>query len=149
MDNETEQEEIKPLIYNYIFHILLFIAYFILHLIIYIKIFWIINSVRLLFALGTYINILYFLFPIFPLMVIIKKIYKKNIIFILKLLSLILLIVTSIFGLIIFTVFLINTMKSKLFCKECPFNLDIEHLNKVFGPYYTNNKDEEDILINN
>ena len=145
MDNETEQQEIKPLIYNYIFHILLFIAYFILHLIIYIKIFWIINSVELIFALGTYINILYFLFPIFPLIVIIKKIYKKNIIFILKLLSLILLIVTSIFGLIIFTVFLINTMKSKLFCKECPFNLSIEHLNKVFGPYYTNNKDEEDI----
>ena len=37
MNQQIEQEEIKPLIYNYIFHIALFIIYLALHIIIEIK----------------------------------------------------------------------------------------------------------------
>ena len=59
--------------------------------------------------------------------------------------TLILLIISLIFGLILFDIFLINAIKSKLFCRECPFNLGIDHLNKVFGPYYDRSRDEDKI----
>ena len=145
MDNRIEQEEIKPLIYNYIFHIALFAVYLVLHIIIKIKTYWIIESFDVIFLLGTYFNILYFVYPIFPLTILLKKIYKKNILYIIKIMTLILLIVTLIFGLILFDIFLINAIKSKLFCRECPFNLGIDHLNNVFGPYYDRSRDDDKI----
>ena len=145
MNQQIEQEEIKPLIYNYIFHIVLFMIYLALHIIIEIKTFWIIKSLDTIFLTGTYFNILYFIFPIFPLIILFKRIYKKNIIYIIKMTTLILLIVTLIFGLILFDIFLINAIKSKLFCKECPFNLGIDHLNKVFGPYYGKGRDNDNL----
>ena len=113
MNQQIEQEEIKPLIYNYIFHIALFMIYLALHIIIEIKTFWIIKSFDTIFLTGTYFNILYFIFPIFPLIILFKRIYKKNIIYIIKMMTLILLIVTLIFGLILFDIFLINAIKSK------------------------------------
>ena len=145
MNQQIEQEEIKPLIYNYIFHILLFIIYLVLHIIIQIKTYWIVKSFDTIFLIGTYFNILYFLFPIFPLIIILKRIYKKNIIYILKMTTLILLILTLIFGLILFDIFLINAVKSKLFCKDCPFNLGIDHLNEVFGSYYGKSRDNDNL----
>ena len=77
MNQQIEQEEIKPLIYNYIFHIALFMIYLALHIIIEIKTFWIIKSLDTIFLTGTYFNILYFIFPIFPLIILFKRIYKK------------------------------------------------------------------------
>ena len=150
MNQQIEQDEIKPLIYNYIFHIVLFIIYLALHIIIQIYTYWVIKSFDTIFLLGTYFNILYLIFPIFPLIIIFKRLYKKNIIYIVKMMTLILLIITLIFGLILFVIFLINAIKSKLFCKECPFNLGLDHLNKVFGPYYgksRNNDDLKDLCI--
>ena len=145
MNQQIEQDEIKPLIYNYIFHIVLFIIYLALHIIIQIYTYWVIKSFDTIFLLGTYFNILYLAFPIFPLIIIFKRLYKKNIIYIIKMMTLILLIITLIFGLILFVIFLINAIKSKLFCKECPFNLGLDHLNKVFGPYYGKGRDNDDL----
>ena len=145
MNQQIEQDEIKPLIYNYIFHIVLFIIYLALHIIIQIYTYWVIKSFDTIFLLGTYFNILYLAFPIFPLIIIFKRLYKKNIIYIVKMMTLILLIITLIFGLILFVIFLINAIKSKLFCKECPFNLGLDHLNKVFGPYYGKGRDNDDL----
>ena len=145
MDREIEQEEIKPLILNYIFHIILFILYFALHLIAHSKLFWIINSLGILFLVGSYLNILYFTFPIYPFIIILKKKYNKKNFYLLRIMTLILLIISLFFGLIISIVFLINTIKSKTFYKECPFNLGIEHLNAVFGPYFGKNERNDDI----
>ena len=50
--------------------------------------------------------------------------------------TLIFLIIAITFGLLISLVFIINSIKSNTFCKECPFNLNLEHLNEVFGSYY-------------
>ena len=136
MDQETEDEEIKPLIFNYIFHIALFIIYLALHIIIYSKLFWIHNSLGVIFQIGTYFNIIYFIFPIYPFIIILKRKYKKKIITTLKIMTLIFLIIAITFGLIISLVFIINSIKSNTFCKECPFNLNLEHLNEVFGSYY-------------
>ena len=140
MDHEIEQEEIKPLIYNYIFHIILFAAYLALHLIMYFKLFWVSEIIGFLFEIFTYFNILYILFPIFPLKILINKNYKERLFSLLKIMTIILLIISITCGLLLFIIFLINAVKSKKFCKECPFNLGIEHLKAVFGPYYNKNK---------
>lgn len=144
MDQDTEEEEIKPLIFNYIFHIVLFIFYLVLHLIIHSKVYWIFKSLGIIFAIGSFFNIIYFLFPIFPFIIIFKRKFKKNIMIVLKTTTFILLIIVIIFGLILTTVILVTSLKSKIFCKECPFNFNIKHLNDTFGQYYRKevNKDE-------
>ena len=100
MNQESEQEEIKPLIFNYIFHSILFALIFAMHLIMYTRIFWIFSSLAILFLLGSYLNIFYFIFPIYPLIIIFKRNYKVKIMNQIKKTSIILLIITVIFGLI-------------------------------------------------
>ena len=144
MNDEIEQEEIKPLIFNYIFHMILFLVYFFLHLVMHLKFFWINNIIGTLFEIFTYFNILFSLFPIFPLIILCKKKYKKKLFHILKILSFILLITAITIGLILFVLFLINSITSKLFYKECPFNISIDHLNAIFKPFYENSQKNED-----
>ena len=129
MDHETEQEEIRPLIFNYVFHVILYVLIFVMHLIMYNKVFWIFSSLSILYLIGSYINILYMIFPVYPLVLIILKQYKKRIIQTLKKTTLILLIITITFGLIASISILINSINSKVFCRECPFNLNLAHLN--------------------
>jgi len=59
--------------------------------------------------------------------------YKKRIIQSLKKITLILLIITITFGLMASIAILVNSINSKVFCRECPFNLGLAHLNAVFG----------------
>ena len=143
MNHETEQEEIKPLIINYIFHILLFGLVFAMNIIMYERIYWIFSSLAILFLLGSYLNIIYFVFPTVPLIFICKKIYKVKLINQFKKITFILLIITITFGLIESIALLINSLYSKTFCRECPFNLKISHLNAVFGEYYHKNPDDD------
>ena len=145
MDHETEQEEIRPLIFNYVFHVILYVLIFVMHLIMYNKVFWIFSSLSILYLIGSYINILYMIFPVYPLVLIILKQYKKRIIQTLKKTTLILLIITITFGLIASIAILINSINSKVFCRECPFNLNLAHLNAVFGDYYNTVPKEDDI----
>ena len=145
MNHDAEQEEIKPLIFNYIFHALLFGLVYAMHIIMYERIYWIFSSLAILFLLGSYLNLLYLVFPAFPLIFICKKNYKVKLVNQIKKITLILLIITIIFGLIVSIALLINTLNSKTFCKECPFNLKISHLNAVLGEYYGKNPDDDDI----
>ena len=85
------------------------------------------------------------IFPVYPLILIILKQYKKRIIQTLKKTTLILLIITITFGLIASIAILINSINSKVFCRECPFNLNLAHLNAVFGDYYNTVPKEDDI----
>ena len=146
MNPETEEDEIKPLISNYVFHIILFILYLVLHIIIYSELFWIIDTLRIIFIIVSYIDIIYFLFPIFPLIILLKRIYKKKIMNLLRILTLIMLIIGIVFGLISSIVLIINTLKSKLFYKECPFSLSVDHLNATFSQYYENNKNKDEVI---
>ena len=116
-----------------------------MHLIMYNKVFWIFSSLSILYLIGSYINILYMIFPVYPLILIILKQYKKRIIQTLKKTTLILLIITITFGLIASIAILINSINSKVFCRECPFNLNLAHLNAVFGDYYNTIPKEDDI----
>ena len=134
--HNLEQEEIRPLIFNYLFHFILFILVFIIHIIIYNKLFWIYTILGKIFIFGTYFEIIYFIFPIIPSILIICKYFKLKMINMFKKLSLLLLFVSIIVGLILSTVIMINTINSKLFYQECPFNLSLSHLNYIFSPYY-------------
>ena len=145
MDHETEQEEIRPLIFNYIFHIILYILILAMHLIMYNRVFWVISSLSILFLIGSYLNILYIIFPAYPLIIIFLKRYKKKIIQSLKKATLILLIISITFGLMVSCAILINSINSKIFCRECPFNLSVTHLNEVLGDYYGKIPEEDDI----
>lgn len=145
MEQEIQLEDIKTLIFSYIFHVFLFIVYLVLHLIVHSKVFWIINSLGIFFLVGSYFNILYILFPIYPFIIIFKKKYRKKIFYSLKIMTFVLLIIVLIIGLILSLLFLINTIQSKKFCKECPFYLSIKHLNYVLGPYLSNNERNHDI----
>ena len=145
MNQEIEQEEIKPLIFNFIFHIVLYIFILVLHLILHSKIFWIFESLEIIFTLGSYLNIISFIFPIFPIIIIAKRKYKKKIMNLIKILTLVLLIIVIILGLIISIVFIVNTINSKVFCKECPFSFTVDHLNATFGQYYDKNTNKNDI----
>lgn len=144
MDREVEQEEVKPLLFNYIFHLILYALIFAMHLVMYARIFWIFDSLGILFLFGSYFNILYFIFPVFPIIIIILRKYKVKIINSIKKITLILLIITITLGLMISVVLLLNSINSKLFCKECPFNLRLSHLNAIFGQYYGQNPDDND-----
>ena len=136
MNRRAEIDEIKPLIINYIFHFVLYALILTMHLVIYYRIYWIYNSLNILFLIFTYCNVIYFIFPIIPLTFLLMKKYKKKIMNVLKLITFILLIISLLFGLITSIVLLINTINSKLFCKECPFSLSIDHLNALFNTYY-------------
>ena len=145
MDQETEQEEIKPLIFNYVFHFILFVLILILHIVIYMKIYWLYTSLSVLFQLGTYLNIVYFLYAIFPFILLLKKNYRKKLIIFIKKITFIFLLITALFGSMISIVMLINLLNSSTFCRECPFNLNIAHLNSVIGPYYGKTVSNDDI----
>ena len=145
MDQETEQEEIKPLIFNYVFHFIIFVLILILHIVIYMKIYWLYPSLSVLFQLGTYLNIVYFLYAIFPFILLLKKNYRKKLIIFIKKITFIFLLITALFGLMISIVMLINLLNSSTFCRECPFNLNIAHLNSVIGPYYGKTVSNDDI----
>ena len=86
MNHEAEKEEIKPLIFNYVFNSILVALILAMHLIIYTWIFWIFSSLAKLFLLGAYLNILDFIFPTCPLIIIFKKNNKVKIIDQIKLL---------------------------------------------------------------
>jgi hypothetical protein len=145
MEDTLEQEEIRPLIFNYVFHFILFILVFLLHLIICSKLYWVSKLYYKLYLFGIYLGILYFLFPIFPIIIIIWKKFKKKIFLFLKKLTLAFLIISIILGLFISTIILINTIFSKTFSRECPFSITLSHLNYIFGKYYDTNPSNDDI----
>ena len=143
--HNIEQEEIKPLIFNYFFHFILFILIFILHLVIYNKIYWISNVYSKIFLISSFFEIIYFIYPIIPFFMIFLKRFKLKAIKIFKIISIILLITTIIFGLLISLIVLINTINSKTFCQECPFSLSLSHLNFFFNSYYGTVPNQDEI----
>jgi hypothetical protein len=145
MDALTEQEEIRPLIFNYAFHFILFILIFVLHVVIYNKIYWISSTFLSLYLFGTYFGIFYFLYPLIPMLFIFLKYFKKKIIIYFKKFSLYILIISILLGILNSAVILINTINSKTFCRECPFNLSIDHLENDFQKYFGTNPNNDEI----
>ena len=141
--HNLEQEEIRPLIFNYLFHFILFILIFIINLIMHKKIFWITNILSSLFVFGTYFEILYFIFPTIPFILILCKRFKLKLIIIFEKISIIFLFASLIIGLLLSAVVMINAINSKIFCKECPFSLSLSHLNHIFSNYYGKNIDQD------
>jgi len=145
MEGNLEQEEIRPLMFNYVFHLILFILIFLLHLIVAYKVYWVNKIFLKLILFCTFFGILYFLYPIFPMFIILLKRIKKKIFKIMKRLTLVFFIISIIIGLFVSALILVNTIFSKTFCKECPFSITLSHLNYLFGEYYGKNPNDDDI----
>ena len=145
MEERIEQDEIRPLIFNYVLHFILFFLEFLLHLIISSKLYWIYQKYYILFLFGSSFSILFFIFPLFPIIIILYKKFKINIFQALKLITLVFFIISIIIGLLISIIILINTLLSKTFCKECPFSITISHLNYIFEKYYDKYPREDEI----
>jgi hypothetical protein len=58
---------------------------------------------------------------------------------------LVILILSLLLGILISTVTLINTINSETFCRECPFNLSIDHLKNDFQQYVGKNPKNDEI----
>ena len=143
--NQIEEEEIKPLLFNYVLHSILFILNFILHVILCLKIYWTSMVNYKLFIFGTCFFIIYAFFSFLPIYYIIERKFKLNKIRMVAKLSLILIIITFIISLLISLVLLLNAFYSKSFYKECPFNLSLSHLNAIFSSYYGKSAESEEI----
>ena len=145
MEDNIEQEEIKPLTFNYVFHLILFILIFLLHLIISTKLYWVYKAYYKIFLFCIYFGILYFIFPIYPMFIICLKKFKEKIFQFLKKLTLAFLIISIIIGLLVSAIILVNTISSKTFCKECPFSITLSHLNYLFGEFYDKSPSDDEI----
>ncbi len=146
--HNLDQEEIRPLLFNYLFHFLLFILIFVLHMIINSKIIWISDVYKKLYLFCIYLGLIYCVYPIIPSIMIFLKYFKLKIIYIFKKFSFIFLIFSIIIGLLLSAVLLINTINSKVFCQECPFNISLNHLNHIFSNYYNKSPKQDEIKDN-
>ena len=90
--HNLDQEEIRPLLFNYLFHFLLFILIFVLHMIINSKIIWISDVYKKLYLFCIYLGLIYCVYPIIPSIMIFLKYFKLKIIYIFKKFSFIFLI---------------------------------------------------------
>ena len=142
---QIEEEEIKPLLFNYIFHALIFILIFIFHLIINLKITWTSMIFSKLFIFGTSFYPLYSIISVPPMYYILIKKFKIDKIRIIRKVSTILTIITIVVGLFSSMLILTNAIQSKKFFKECPFTVPVSHLNKVFGSYFGKSPDSKEI----
>ena len=129
-------EEIKPLKYCYIFHLILYALLYVLHYILSIRLYWLNDIYIKLFKFITYFGIIFYLIPIIPIIFIFIKYFILKIFSIFKILTLIFFILSILSGILASIILWINTIYSKTFCKECPLSYTLSNLNKEFKEYY-------------
>ena len=138
-EDDDRTYELKQLKMNYFFHLIIFALILILHFIIYNKLFWVNNSYNYLYYYGSFIFIIFFLFPIIPLRYIIFHRFKTSSLKIFKNVTLVMGSIGLLLGFYLCIFIWINTAKSPDFNKDCPFNYSIEELEKIFNKYFEKN----------
>ena len=137
MDRIEIYQEIRSMQIAYSFHFVFYIILGIEHLLMILKLFWN-NSTHLkLFISCSIIDLVFLFYPIIPLILMYRIILKKNLTRIFKTISLILIILSLFFGLLINIFFWINLKSTTSFSRECPFNLDDINI-------FVNNEDSSD-----
>ena len=140
---ENSEEGIKSLNIYYIFHLIFYSFIFALLVVLYYVIYWLNKYLLILFLICTYFGLIFVLFPITPIYLIHKKRLNSKIIYVLRKLSIILIIISIFIGLMISIVFFFNTKYSIDFCKECPFSYSLSHLNYTFNYFNTKFNEKE------
>lgn len=126
--NEIQPSDIKSLKIDYISHFVLLAIIIIFNFLLLNKIIWLNNVIYYLYLSGSLIGIIYFLFPVVPLIFILSKKLKIKKIPTIRLITLIFCIISLILGLFSSVVLMMNTIESNDFCKDCPFNIPISNI---------------------
>ena len=124
MDRIEIYQEIRSMQIAYSFHFVFYIILGIEHLLIILKIFWNNNTHKKIFITFSIIDLVILFYPIIPLVLMYRIILKRNLTKIFKFISLILIISSLIFGLIIAIFYWINLKSTTIFSKECPYNIN-------------------------
>ena len=136
----TISEEFNTLKKIYIVHLIILIVALIFNFLTLSEIIWLKKIFANLYFYGTISSPIHFIFPIIALIfILLKKIIKKNV-NIFRIFALILCIISIIFGFYFCCVIMMNAIDSPEFCKECPFNLPIEEINKIIKSNNLNEK---------
>ena len=139
----TISEEFNTLKKLYIVHLIILVLVLIFNFLTLSQIIWLKTIFSNLYFYATIASPIHFIFPIVALIfIILKKIVKKNI-HIFRIFALILCTISIIFGFYFCFVLMMNTIDSPEFCKECPFNLPIEEINKIINSNNLNEKCKE------
>ena len=124
MDRIEIYQEIRSLQITYSIHFVFYLILGLEHIIIILKIFWY-NKIHLkLFISISIIDVIFLFYPIIPLILMYRIILKKNLTKKFKLISLILIILSLLFGILISIFFWLNLKSTTNFSKECPYNLN-------------------------
>lgn len=136
-------EVLKKLKILYIVHIIILVLILVFNFIALSQIIWLKKVLYKLYFYATITSPIHFILPIISLILIfMKKIAKKNL-NIFKICSIILCAISLIFGFLFVGIIMMNALESPEFCKECPFNLPIEDINKLIQSDNLNKKCQE------
>ena len=133
--NEESNPYIKDLQYKYILHLMFYAIIIIFNFLITTIIIWIHKKIYEFYLLGTCIGIIDFIVPTISLIYIIYKKLTKNSVTIFRIVNYIFCGLSISLGLFFTVILMMNTIESPEFCKECPFNLPLQNLNKKHCEY--------------
>ena len=117
-------QEIHSMQISYSFHFVFYLILLLEHILMILKIFWYGKIHLKLFISCSVIDLLFLFYPIFPLIFMYKIILKKNLTKLFKLISLILIILSLVFGVIKNIFFWMNLTSTTNFSRECPYNIN-------------------------
>ena len=134
------QNALKYLKKANIIHIIILSMTLIFNLVILSLIYWLAQLVKFLYFIGIISSIILFIIPIISLIFICLNKLKKNNLNIFKVITIIGCVLTISLGFFFSGLLMINAIESPEFCKECPFNLPIEEVNKYFENDFSTDK---------
>ena len=123
MDRIEVYDEIRSMQITYSFHFILYLVLGVEHILMVLKLFWNKDKFMKVFISISAVDLILLIYPIFPLIYMYRIIVKKKLIYIFKILSFVLIIVSLIFGIIINIFFWLNLKSTTSFSRECPYNL--------------------------
>ena len=124
MDRIEIYQEIRSMKIAYSFHFILYLIIVVEHLLIILLIFWDSKINKKLFISFSTIDFIFLIYPIIPLKLMYRIIINKNLAKVLKLISLIIIIISLVFGIIMNIFYWLNLKSTTDFFKECPYNLN-------------------------
>ena len=128
--NGISVKEIKNLKTIYILHFILYALIIAFNFVFLSKIIWINKSLYYICLAWNFCGILFFIYPIVPLIFLLSKKLTKESIYILKKVTLIFCIVSITLSLFFSYILMTNSMDLPDFYKECPYNIRISDINK-------------------
>ena len=136
MNNRMISQEYKELRRSLYYHLLIFGITSVLNIIFMIKIYFIFKVYKAFFYIGSIIFIFIFLIPIYPIVLLCKKLLLSDKVKKMIKLSFIIFLFVLFLGIIINLVIFLNIFELFTFNKECPYNFSYNDFSKFFNLNY-------------